>query len=810
VRLIPVCRNAGFYATRHGYRLFWRLGQPLDVRFFESLTSQFIEHLRAEGIEADPACTDWTRLFRLPHATPEGDRNPIRLPAFLDHGILDFHPTLTERRMPSIDPRMTQGWAANHPPVLPPTPEGTALLEADKDLHKRVSKGAPLAEPGNRFNTMLRAVGIVTQRMANPTPEAVFGVLAYSVAVDKRPPASGEPKGVETLWDICKNTVAKELTERAEKRRVVDQLNAMARAKDEARNGGSNGGRAPQAQAQAQVETSEFRQSEQESAPSNAEPSVFAASPEADPNPEGVEQGEESAARPPQDETIYPEQDETEVSPPDDFIDDGSNGAHGKTTPAVRRIVVFTNSRFYYVLNERTASYHGPFDGTGLPAMIEKYAPNLANIRNNKGALISVAEILTKYGTEAQRVIAIIGQRGIEFDSKTKTIEEGVAAIRSDLTPKFTRQIHEWLSLFGGAEKEKFFDWLATFTDLQNPTCGLYLRSTGGTGKGLLAAGLARFWGTSPTMYGSIINTHNDALAQCPFVWADEEIPASHYGKTPSAVFRTLVGNTDFQLRRMYSPAGTLKGSLRLLVTANNDKALKTEEDLSEDDTAAIIQRIGYIHVPDAAKHYLERIGGRAATKSWVDGDLIARHVLWLQKTRKVKHGKRFLVDGWDSPLHRTLQATSGITGSVVEVIAYAVWQKVVREKTLAGSAGQSGAPAPTSASLFGSTVYPHFVLGNKHIYCTINGIYDAWEAALGPRAKPAVKQRIRASLQQIAATQTPVKIDLPAPMGGKVETIAMWAIRPKEIVQAISDYYQVDDAEIAMDAITHRSVRTR
>ena len=167
-------------------------------------------------------------------------------------------------------------------------------------------------------------------------------------------------------------------------------------------------------------------------------------------------------------------------------------------------------------------------------------------------------------------------------------------------------------------------------------------------------------------------------------------------------------------------------------------------------------------------------------------------------------------MDGWDSPLHRTLQATSGVTGSVIEVIAYAVWQKVLREKTLAGAAGQNNATAPTTAALFGSTVYPHFVLGNKHIYCTINGVYEAWEAALGPRAKPAVKQRIRASLQHIATTHAPVKIDLPSPMGGKTETIAMWALRPKEIVQAVSDYYQVEDAEIAMDAIMNRSVRTR
>jgi hypothetical protein len=288
-------------------------------------------------------------------------------------------------------------------------------------------------------------------------------------------------------------------------------------------------------------------------------------------------------------------------------------------------------------------------------------------------------------------------------------------------------------------------------------------------------------------MYANIIGTHNDAIAHCPLIWGDEELPPSQFGKTPSAVFRTLVGNSEFNLRRMYSPAATIKGCLRLLVTANNDNALKIEEDLTPDDYEAIVQRIGYIHSPSAAKLYLQSLGGRATTEAWVEGDGIAQHVLWLQKNRTVQPGKRFLVDGWESDLHKNLQSSSGVAGMVVEVIAYAVAQKF-------GKAG--------------SSIYPGFVIGNGFIYVTISGVYDAWEAALGPKARQAVKQRIRSALRQLSPNVDPCKVTTQL-AGGRQETVSMWAVRPKEIIEVIGQY-QLGDPDVVQNAVNTRTVFVR
>ena len=734
IRATELGKNAGFYATRHGYRLFWKLPQPMEAIYYESFVEQLIERLMQDGISADTGCTDWTRLFRLPFATPEGEKNHISLPYDFEHGVISWQPkTLQMGKMPKILAGVADNWPLTAPVVVPPEPHDYALLKGEAELFNRVKKGEPLADMGGRYNTMLRAVGILANKLDNPTPEGIYRALSYSVEVDKRQtPHNGPPPTVQALWDACKAICAVVISERRENEEQTRKIVELAVRRDE-----------------------EGRRN-----------NVHGLLLDSDKESEGGSAGQDII--------------DGEIEPPDDFADAAS------VVPLRQRCVLFTTSRTYYVLNQRTTLYHGPFEATGLPAMIEKYCPNIADrIRNEKtGALLSTAEILSRYGTEVDRCMAFIGKKGIKFNVATKTIEEGVAAIRKDLKPVFHQEIDIWLRKFGGSHAEKLLDWLATFIELQSPTCGLYLKSPGGTGKGLLASGLARLWGTAPTMYANIIGTHNDGIAICPLIWGDEEIPPSQYGKTPSAVFRTLVGNSEFNLRRMYAPVATIKGCLRLLVTANNNNALKIEEDLSPDDYQAIVQRIGYIQVPDEARIYLESLGGRSATASWVDGDGIAEHVLWLAKNRVVQRGPRFLVTGWESTMHKHLQVTSGVAGLVVEVIAHAL------------SSAKTGYDFPKG-----------FVVGNDHIYVSVMSVVNNWEAALGEKSRVASKNRIQASLIQLSAQSEMVKVEVDN--GYDTETLKMWALRPKEILEAI-DQYQLGDADMIADRIRNNVVRVR
>lgn len=86
-------RHPGLFAyrTRGGYRLVWRLAAPFvlglagDAARWRRLYQRWCCHLaRGFGLVADPSCADWTRLYRLPHATREDGGSPEQLPAWGD------------------------------------------------------------------------------------------------------------------------------------------------------------------------------------------------------------------------------------------------------------------------------------------------------------------------------------------------------------------------------------------------------------------------------------------------------------------------------------------------------------------------------------------------------------------------------------------------------------------------------------------------------------------------------------------------------------------------------------------------------
>ena len=87
---LPWRATMGFYATKNGYRLVWALpGFGMDPEDFETYAESFRHELSKHGIEADPACRDWGRLYRLPRVVREEER--LALPMDLSRlGNLDW------------------------------------------------------------------------------------------------------------------------------------------------------------------------------------------------------------------------------------------------------------------------------------------------------------------------------------------------------------------------------------------------------------------------------------------------------------------------------------------------------------------------------------------------------------------------------------------------------------------------------------------------------------------------------------------------------------------------------------------------
>lgn len=316
-----------------------------------------------------------------------------------------------------------------------------------------------------------------------------------------------------------------------------------------------------------------------------------------------------------------------------------------------------------------------------------------------------IESILKDHATVAFKISASMSVPNTYLDAKEGTLVERVCPLRP-IEPAYDANIDKWLRLFGGAKEEKLLDWVATAPQLDQPTCAIYAHGPKDTGKSLLALGLSRIWWRAPTEMRDYTDSFNSAIADCPLVFADEQLPPN----VTSGDLRVMIGSSSHTLRRKGIPNATLSGCLRVIIAANTPDLIDRfeKEDFKKEDIAAIAARILYIQVDPAAAAFLESLGGASGgTKDWVTGDKIAAHALWLSQNRKVQHGKRFLVEGPVENFHRRLATTGRDRNLVIEWIVRALthsWTAVIGDE------------------------YPHFRYGHGKIFVNASFISTKWK----------------------------------------------------------------------------------
>lgn len=276
----------------------------------------------------------------------------------------------------------------------------------------------------------------------------------------------------------------------------------------------------------------------------------------------------------------------------------------------------------------------------------------------------TVQELMDSYGSVANSVVVDLAAQKASYDAVTRTFIEAPCPIR--VAAKYHEVVDQWLRIFAGDKYEKLNDWLACVTSLNEPCAALYLEGDPGTGKSLLAHGVAKIFADRPTTMKEALGPFNESIVNCPVVFGDEQVPEDARGQIRTDEIREFIQARTRPLSRKYKPHATVKGALRLILAANNRDLLATKENLTPADLLAIVERVMFISVQPKARDF---INSQKAPRKWVEDDLIAQHTMWLVENWEVERSGRFLVSGDSSELVQTLSTSTGLRAAVCQWI---------------------------------------------------------------------------------------------------------------------------------------------
>lgn len=243
------------------------------------------------------------------------------------------------------------------------------------------------------------------------------------------------------------------------------------------------------------------------------------------------------------------------------------------------------------------------------------------------------------------------------------------AAPRPPIVPEFRAEIAAWLHLLGGG---LLLDWISVATDLSEACPALWFTGAPGTGKTLLARGLAGLFGQSePVSLEHALSRFNDALEHCPIILGDEKIPTDNRGIPLLEEFKSLVSDTSRRLEPKGLPLVTLRGAVRVILATNNVAAIRASKDLTQEDAEALSARLIHLRRDGAEAAQIQALlAAQPVQREWIDGGALCRHLAWvIQNHPSPARGPRFRLPALAGEIRDALLTQPGAGWDVCRLV---------------------------------------------------------------------------------------------------------------------------------------------
>lgn len=277
---------------------------------------------------------------------------------------------------------------------------------------------------------------------------------------------------------------------------------------------------------------------------------------------------------------------------------------------------------------------------------------------------MGVDDLLERYGYPVDEVHHALHEREPRIEDRILVLPGPPIVAK----PRRHPEIGSWLAALGGPA---LLDWIAVLTDLTYAAPALWITGAGGVGKSLLAVGLAKVWGASPTPMSRAFAEFNDSILTCPLVFGDEEVPRGRDGRPDVEALKRLITETRRKINEKHKPVRDVTGAVRVIMASNNTNLIRTAADLTAEDAAALAERFVHIHVEPSDAATIRRLLPSDGTiqRDWIDGGWIAEHALWLASTREVPMGPRLRMSPDSERLRRMLVTQPGAGFLVCQAI---------------------------------------------------------------------------------------------------------------------------------------------